>query len=138
MPALNAHQRCEFVLLMLVDDVIGGKRHRHFVWMPGRLLIDAVNQVHGAPGVLTFKFWFHPDREELRAQITLLDLAQVDMTIRNRCVLAKVKIFIEEALRRVSMSVNDNRRLMNGKRSISFRCRCCFGDLFRRTSLWER
>jgi hypothetical protein len=45
------------------------------------------------------------------------------MAVRNRRVLAKVKIFVEEALWRVRVRINDQRGLMNGHGWISLRPR---------------
>ena len=81
--------------------------------MPGRLLVNAVNQVHGPLGVVAFEFRLNPDREELRSQIALLDLVQIDMAFRDRRVLAKVKVFVQEALWRVRVGINDQGRLMD-------------------------
>src|SRR5689334_9105440 len=91
--------------------------------MPSGLLVHAVNQVHGAFGIMALEFRLNPDGEKLRSQIALLDLAKIDVAVRNRRVLAKVKIFVEEALWRVRVRINDQRGLMDGHGWISLRPR---------------
>src|SRR5258708_34217125 len=82
------------------------------------LLVDAVNQVHGALGVMTFEVRFYPNREELRTQITSLDLAQVHMSGRDRRVLAEIKVFVEKALRRGRVGINDDGGIVDWLRRV--------------------
>src|SRR5579859_3222378 len=108
---------------MSVDNVVGAECHRHLVRMPRSLLVNAVNQVHGTPGVMALELRLDPDGEKLGAQVTLLDLAQIDVSLIDRSVLADIKIFVEEALRRISVGIDDERGLVNGLR----RFRLTFG-----------
>src|SRR5512140_2938620 len=95
--------------------------------MPGSLLVDAVNQVHGALCVMALELRLDPDGEELCSQIALFDLVQIDMAFAYGRVLADVKVFVKEALRRVSVGVYDEGRLMDCCDGISLRPRCWRG-----------
>src|SRR5262249_21748451 len=103
----------KLVLLMGADDVIRGKRHRHLVWVPGGLLVDAVNQVHGAPRVAALEVRLYPDGEKLSTQVAFLDLAEIEVAVRNGSVLAEIEVLIEEALRRIGMRIDDQSRLVD-------------------------
>src|SRR5258708_24802178 len=107
---------------MRSDDIVGGERHYDPVRMARCLLIDAVDQVHGPLGVVSSEVRFHPDREELRAQITCLDLAEVHMSGGDGSVLAEIKVFVEKALRRVRVSINHDGGIVNCLRRICARC----------------
>ena len=72
---------------------------------------------------MAFELGLHPDGEKLRSQIALLDLAKIDMAVRDRRVLAQVKVLVEEALRRVRVRINDQRGLMDGQGRINLRPR---------------
>src|SRR6476661_2596587 len=100
--------------------------------MPGGLLVHAINQVHRPLRIMAFEFRLNPDGEKLRSQIALLDLAKIDVAIGDRCVLAEVKVFVQEALWGVRVCINDQRRLMDGQGRISLgpRYRRGLGGLF--------
>src|SRR5579864_9063097 len=102
--------------------------------MPGGLLINAVNQVHGALGIMALELRLNPDGEELSPQIALLDLIEIDMAFRDRRVLAKVKVFVQKSLWGVRVGINDQRGLMDGQGRISLgpRYRCGLGGFFMR------
>ena len=91
--------------------------------MPRRLLVHAVNQVHGALGIMALEFRLNPDGEELRSQIALLDLVEIDVAFGYRRVLAQIEVFVEKALGRVGMRINDQGRLVDGQGWISLRPR---------------
>src|SRR6267142_5230498 len=91
--------------------------------MAGRLLVHTVNQVHGALRVMPFKLRLDPYREELRSQVALLDLVQIDVAFGYRRVLAKVEVLVQEALWRVSVGIYDEGRLMDCRDGISLRPR---------------
>src|SRR5579859_3003899 len=95
--------------------------------MPGGLLVNAVNQVHGALAVMAFEFRFYPDGEKFRSQIALLDLVQVDVAFGYRRVLAEIEVLIQEALRGVSVGIYYEGRLVDGRNGISLRPRCMRG-----------
>src|SRR5712671_6782480 len=91
--------------------------------MSSRLLVHAVNQVHSALGVMSLEFRLNPDGEELRSQVALPDLVQIDMAFCYRRVLAQVEVFVEEALGRVGVRIHDQGRLVDGQGWIGLRPR---------------
>ena len=72
---------------------------------------------------MSFKLGLDPDGKELRSQIALLDLLQVDMAFTYRRVLAQIKIFVQESLWSVSVSIYDEGRLVDCRCRISLRPR---------------
>ena len=74
--------------------------------MPTRLLVHAVNQVHGSLRVVSLELRLNPDGEELRTQVALPDFVEIDMAFCDRRVLAQIKVFVEEALWRVRVRVH--------------------------------
>src|SRR6185437_2887469 len=83
----------------------------------------AVNQVHGALRVIALELRLDPDGKEFRPQVALLDLVQIDMAIAYRRVLAKIEVLVQKALRRVSVGIYDEGRLMDRRCWISLRPR---------------
>src|SRR5690242_2226336 len=109
--------------------------------MPRGLLVHAVNQVHGTFGIMALEFRFDPDGEKLSSQIALLDLVEIDVAIRDRRVLADVKVFVQESLWGVRVRINDQRRLMDGQGRIRLMPRYLHGlggFLMRMLGLSER
>ena len=98
---------------MRLGNIVGRERHGHLVRMPGRLLVHAVNQVHGALGIMTLEFRLNPYGEEFRSQIALFDLVQINVALGYRRVLADIEVFIQETLWRVSVRINDQGGLMD-------------------------
>src|SRR5260370_21135634 len=81
--------------------------------MPRGLAIHAIDQVHGAGGIMAFELRLNPDGEELRAPVPLLDLAEVDVAVGKRSVLAEIGAFAHEPLPRGAGRGNYQRRLIN-------------------------
>ena len=80
-PALDPHQRGEFVLLVGALDVGCGESHHHAVGMPRGLLVDGIDQIESVLGeVALVGLWFHPDREEFGAQISAAGLVEADVS----------------------------------------------------------
>src|SRR5262245_27886476 len=114
MTSLDAHEGGKLALLVGANNIPGGERHGHLVGMACGLLVHAVNQVHGALGVVALELRLHPDREEFRAEIAFLDFAKVNVSVADGCVLRQVEMLVKEALRRVRVGIDDQRGLMNG------------------------
>ena len=87
-----------------------GRGHQlHLAGMPGRLLLDRVNQLQRAPRIVSLvRLRFHPDGEELRSQVSLFSRIQVELPAFER--IAQVELLIEEPLRRIRMRIDHNRR----------------------------
>src|ERR1700739_2668871 len=104
---------------MGAGNIVCGEGHGHFVRMAGCLLVNAVNQVHGALRVVSLELRLDPDGKELCSQIALLDLVQIDMAFAYGRVLAEVKVFVQEALRRVRVCIHDEGRVVDCQGRIS-------------------
>src|SRR6185437_7499299 len=111
--ALDPHQRREFVLLMNADNIVRRESHFHFVRMARRLLIDAVNQVHGTDCITAFEAGFDPYGEKFRAQIAFPYFVEVNLPFGDGSNFAQIEIFIEKALGGVRMRINNQCRLVN-------------------------
>jgi hypothetical protein len=96
-------------------DVGHGKGHHHAVRMPRRLLIDRVDQIECMSGeVALVGLRFHPDGEELRAEIAAAGLIEADMPNVFGIGRSHVEAFVEKALGRVGMGVDNEGGIVNG------------------------
>ena len=95
------------------NDIVGCKCHRHSIRMARGLLVDTVNQVHCALRVMAFKFRFHPDGKELRAEISGFDLLQIDVACRNGRVLADIEVLVQKPLWRIRMGIDNQGGLVD-------------------------
>ncbi len=69
-PALDSHQRSQFVLAMGPLNICYGKSHHHAIRMTRRLLVYGVDQIERVPRkVALIRFRIHPDGEKLRSKI---------------------------------------------------------------------
>ena len=68
---------------------------------------------------MSFELRLNPDGEELRSQIALPDLVQIDVAFGYGRVLADVKVFVEEALGRIRVRIHDQCGLVDGQGWIS-------------------
>ena len=79
-PALDSHQRGQFVLAVRAFDVRRRERHHHAVRMPRRLLVNRIDQIERVLGEMPLVgLRIHPDGKEFRAQISAPRLVQTDM-----------------------------------------------------------
>src|SRR5262249_40866317 len=101
-------------------DVLGAEIHHHAVGMSRRLLVDGVNQVEGVSREMSLvRFRFYPDGKEFGAQIPGLRLIEADVPVVAGISRADVEPAIEEALRRIGMRIDDQRRLVNLSRALA-------------------
>ncbi len=118
---LHTHQRGKFLLPMCAQNVLGAEGHHHLVGMASRLLVDGVNHVESALGLVAFvRLGLDPDGEELRPQIAGLDLIEVHVAFAG--VLREVEVLVHETPRRVGVSVNDEGGVMNLRASRQSSC----------------
>ncbi len=110
--ALDAHQRGELVITVRGEDVGGREGHLHLVGMLRGLLVDGVDQFQRAFGILALvEIGLDPDGEELRAEIALFGGVEVHLaTVEGH---GEVVVFVDEALRRVGVGVDDDGLLMD-------------------------
>jgi hypothetical protein len=105
--ALDAHERGELVLAMGLLDAFGRGDELDLVGMFGDLLLDGVDQLQGAAGVLALvEGGLDPDGEELGAQVALVDGVEVEVAAVER--VGEVEVLIEKALRGVGVGVDDD------------------------------
>ena len=113
-PALNPHQRRQFVLPVRALDVGRRERHHHAVRMPRRLFVHRIDQVERVPREMALVgLRINPDREELRAQISAPRLVEADVADVVGIGRADVESFVEKPLRRVGVGVHDQRGIVN-------------------------
>src|SRR5262249_23540313 len=110
----DAHERGKFVLFMRALDIGGGERHHHAGGMLGRLLvygIDEVKRVLGVAALISLRL--NPDREKIRAQGSAVCFVEADVCNVMRMGGADVEAFVQKTLRRVGVSVDDNRGIVD-------------------------
>src|ERR1022692_1031093 len=94
------------MLAMSVFDAFRGSDKHDPAGVLGHLLLDGVDQLQGAAGVLTFvECGLDPDGEELRAEVAVVKRLQVEVAVAEW--IGQVKVLINKALRRVGMGVDD-------------------------------
>src|SRR5262249_34716729 len=107
MPALDAHESRQLVLAVRTLNVGGRESHRHFVGMLRSLLIYRINQCQRPMSVLALEFFgLNPDRKELGSQVSRFGLGKIEVALVSGRWIRHVEVVIEQALRRVGMSVN--------------------------------
>jgi len=80
------------------------------------LLIDGIDQVEGVLGeVALIGFRFDPDGKELSAQISGASFVKADVAEIFGIGRTDIEVIVEKTLWRVSMCVDDNRRIMYGE-----------------------
>ena len=107
--AFHAQQRGELLLRAgaRAHDVLGAVGHHHLVGMIGGLLVDRIDQIQRAPGVVAVEVTgLDPDGKEFGAEISLADFLQVDVALVPRGGGPDVESLIEKALRRIGVGVN--------------------------------
>ena len=118
----DSHQGRKFFLLVGALDVIHGKRHHHSIRMARCLLVDGIDQIEGVLGeVALIGFRFDPDGKELSAQVSGASFVKADVAEIFGIGRTDIEVIVEKTLRRVSMCVDDNRRIMYGESSGSLR-----------------
>ena len=96
------------MLLVRAFDVSDGERHHHPVGMTRGLLVHRVDQIEGVlREVSLIGFGFDPDGKEFCAQISATRLVQTDVAYVVGISRADIEVFVEEALRRVSVRIDD-------------------------------
>ncbi len=88
------------------------------------LLVDGVNEREGAMRELAFELGLDPDGKEFGAEVAVADLVEVNVAATG--VGGDVEVFVEEALRRVGVSVNHDGGIVDGA-GVGFR-RCLGHD----------
>ena len=112
--ALDAHEYGQFVFAVGARNSVGGGDEFHIAGVLRDLLFDGVDQIESPARILAFvPVRFHPDGEELGCQIALARGFKVEVAAIQR--VGKVKVLIEKALRRVSMGINYDGRLLHGR-----------------------
>ena len=107
--AFNAEQCGKFVFAVGALDVGDAESHHHAVGMAGGLLIDRIDEIERVAGeVALVGFRVHPDGEELGAEIAGLGLVEADVAGVFGIGRSDVVVFVEKALRRVGVRVDDD------------------------------
>jgi len=110
--ALNAHEGGELVVAVGLLNAGRGGDELDLVRVPRDLLLDGVDQLQGAAGVLALVLdGFDPDGEELRAQVAFVDGVEIEIAAVER--IGEVKVLIDKALRGVGVGVDDDGGVMD-------------------------
>src|SRR4051794_14575847 len=97
-------------------NVLGGIRHHHAIGMSERLLVDRVDHIERAFRVAGSDPRINPDGKELGSEIALLNLTKIKVSTGDGSVGSEIETFIHEAPRSVSVSVDDERGVVNSAR----------------------
>src|SRR5260370_39857110 len=83
--------------------------------MPGRLLIDGIDQVKRVLCEMALiGFWLNPDGKEFGTQVTAASFIETDVPDVIRIGRADVEVLIEKALRGVGVGVDDDGGVVDG------------------------
>src|SRR5579872_5545221 len=114
-PALDTHTSSQFVLTVGVLDISDGEGHHHAIRVPCRLLVDRVDEIEcvfGETPLIDLRVY--PDREEFGSQVSALRLVEADMAVVIWIRRTDIEIFIEKALWRIGVRVDDEGRIVDG------------------------
>ena len=108
MAAFNAHEDGEFALLVGGDDLVGGRAELKFVRGFAHLLERAVDQFERSAGrgIGRILAGVDPDGEELGVEVAFACAVVVEHAAVER--VGEVPVFVDEALRSVSVCVYDD------------------------------
>src|SRR5580692_2645376 len=113
MAAFYAHQCRQLVLAMSLLDVRSGEGHLHLIRMLRRLLIDSIDQLKSPFGIVAFvQLRLDPDGEELRAEVAFLRRIEIQLAAIERA--GKIEILVDQALRGISVRVDDDGGVVYG------------------------
>jgi hypothetical protein len=106
--AFETEKNAEAACAVGAEDVVRREGEREIVGMLAELLIDAVDELESAGGVAIAPLvGLNPYSEELGGEMAATRGREVEMTVAERS--GEVPGFIDEALRRVGVTVDDER-----------------------------
>ena len=102
--AFNSHERGELVVAMSFFDARRCGDELNLIGVSGDLLLDRVDQLEGAAGILAFiELGLDPDGKELGAEVALVDGVEVEISFAAR--IGEIEVLVKEALGRVGVGI---------------------------------